>query len=85
MCCTRVLGLLARAEHVAAEGEQRRRVALEGDLEGGLAAALDLLHEPVVAGQAQQAPRAHGAPASACGDAIGTTHMNAVGRVEVRP
>jgi hypothetical protein len=50
-----VLCFLGRAEHVPAEAQDRRPVALEGDLEGGLAAALDLLDEPIVAGQPKQA------------------------------
>jgi hypothetical protein len=49
-----VLGLLTRAEQVPAEGAGGRRVALEGDLEGVLAAPLDLVHEAVVAGKGEQ-------------------------------
>ena len=56
-----VLGLLAQAEHVAAEGQDPRTVAFEGDLEGRVAAAPDLGNEAIVAGEAQQAPEP-GAP-----------------------
>ena len=54
------------------------RVALEDDLEGGLAAALDLPDEPVVADQAQQAAGAQGTARGDVQRPSGTTHMNAV-------
>ena len=56
MCWTASSASSRRSEHVAAEGEDARAVALEGDLEGGLAAAPDLRDEPVVAGEPEQAP-----------------------------
>jgi hypothetical protein len=74
-----VLGLLARAEHVAAEGQDPRTVALEGDLEGRLAPAPDLRDEAIIAGQAQQAPGAQGSPGCVHVDVGGITHENAVG------
>ncbi len=74
-----VLGLLARAEHVAAEGQDPRAVALEGDLEGRVAAAPDLGDEPVVASEAQQAPGSQRPPGCVQVDVSGITHKNAVG------
>ena len=50
-----VLGLLRRAEHVAAEGEYGRSIALEGHLKSRIVAAPDLLDQPLVAGQPEQA------------------------------
>jgi hypothetical protein len=64
---------------VPAEAKDGRRVALEGDLEGGLAAAPDLLDEPVVAREPEQAPRRAQAQARLDVDVGGTTHENAVG------
>ena len=49
-----VLGVLGRAQHVAAEGEQPRVVALEQDLEGVLVAVADQRDEPLVALQLEQ-------------------------------
>ena len=74
-----VLGLLLRSEHVAAEAEDGRRVALEGDLEGGLAAALDLLYEPLVAREPEQAPGLAQAKARVYVGARSTAHKNAIG------
>jgi hypothetical protein len=51
----RVLGLVARAEHVAAEGEQAAVVAVEDELEGPLVAGADAGHEGVVGPPARQA------------------------------
>jgi hypothetical protein len=53
-----VLCLLTRAEHVAAEREDARAVALECDLEGQLVPMPDLLDEPLVAGEREQPLRA---------------------------
>ena len=49
-----VLRFLLRAEHVAAEAEDRAAVALERDLERGLVARPDLVHQPLVAGEGEQ-------------------------------
>ena len=49
-----VLGVLARAEHVPAEGEQARLVAGDERLEGGLVAAPGQRDEPLVGLQPQQ-------------------------------
>src|SRR6185436_4440842 len=53
----RVLGLLARAEHVPAEAEDRAVVAVEERLEGGLVAGAHERHETLVAREAEQAGR----------------------------
>jgi len=49
-----VLGFLAGAEHVAAEGEDAGTVALKRNLEGGLVPAPDLVDEPIVARERQK-------------------------------
>ena len=49
-----VLGVLARAEQVAAEGEQARLVARDERLEGGVVAAAHERDQPLVGLQAQQ-------------------------------
>ena len=49
-----VLGVLGRAQHVAAEGEQARVVAVEEDLEGVIVAVADQRDEPLVALQLEQ-------------------------------
>src|SRR5829696_8411142 len=72
----RVLGLLARAEHVAAEGQDAAAVALESDLEGQLVPAADLLHQPFVAGKGEQPLRAEPPPRHTRGEGI--THGNAI-------
>ena len=72
----RVLGLLARAEHVTAEAEDGAAVAFEGDLEGQLVPAADLLHQPFVAGKRQQPLGAERAGRHARGECI--THGNAI-------
>jgi hypothetical protein len=54
-------------------------VPLEGDLEGGLAAALDLLDQPFVARKPEQAPGLAQAKARVYVGAGCTTHENAVG------
>jgi hypothetical protein len=64
---------------VPAEAQDRRRVPLEGDLEGGLAAALDLLDQPLVARKPQQASRRAEAKARVYVGTGRTTHENAVG------
>jgi len=53
-----VFGLFARPEHVPAEGKYPGSMALECDLEGGLVAAPDLLHERLVADEGEQPLRA---------------------------
>ena len=53
-----VLGVLARAEHVAAEGQQARLVARDQRLVGGLVAAPGQRDEALVALEAQQRRRA---------------------------
>jgi hypothetical protein len=60
---------------VAAEGEYRRPVALEGDLEGRVVATPDLVDESRVAREGEEAPRQ---PRPRCGS-IDITHLNAVG------
>jgi len=50
-----VLGLLAAAEHLPAEGEQAAVVAVVDDLEGGVVARAHALHEAVVAHESQPA------------------------------
>src|SRR5215207_1057071 len=72
----RVLSLLARAEHVAAEGQDAAAVALESDLEGQLVPAADLLHQPFVAGKGEQPLRAEPPPRHTRGEDI--THGNAI-------
>ena len=49
-----VLGLLARAEHVPAEGEQAAVVAVEDELEGALVAGAHAGHEGVVGPPARE-------------------------------
>ena len=49
-----VLGVLGRAQHVAAEGEQARVVAVEQDLEGVVVALADQRDEALVALQPEQ-------------------------------
>ena len=49
-----VLGVLARAEHVPAEGEQAGVVAREERLKGGVLAASRKRDQPLVGLQAQQ-------------------------------
>ena len=49
-----VLGVLARAEHVAAEGQQARLVAADERLERAVVAAPDEDDEPLVGLQAKQ-------------------------------
>ena len=49
----RVLGLVARAEHVAAEGEDAGVVAVVEHLERGLVPAPELLDQPLVAERAR--------------------------------
>jgi hypothetical protein len=51
-----VLGLVARAEHVAAEGEDAAVVAVVGHLERDLVAAPDLLDQSLVAEGGEKAP-----------------------------
>ena len=53
-----VLGVLARAEHVAAEGQQARLVARAERLEGGVLAAAGERDQALVGLQAQQGRRA---------------------------
>ena len=53
-----VLGVLARGEHVPAEGQQARLVARAEHLEGGVLAAAGERDEPLVGLQAQQCRRA---------------------------
>ena len=50
-----VLGFLSRPEHVPAERQDPRAVALEGDLERRIVSQPQLRDEAVVAGQRQQA------------------------------
>ena len=52
-----VLGVLARAEHVPAEGQQARLVARAEDLEGGVLAAAGERDQALVRLQAQQRRR----------------------------
>ena len=52
-----VLGVLARAEHVPAEGQQPRLVAGDERLEGGLVAAAGQRDEPLVAREPEQRRR----------------------------
>jgi hypothetical protein len=52
-----VLGLLARAEHVAAEGEHRAVIAVEQSLERSLGPALHVLDQTLIGGEAQQRGR----------------------------
>ena len=49
-----VLGVLRGADHVPAEGQQPRLVAVEEDLEGAVVAVADHRDEPLVALQAKQ-------------------------------
>jgi hypothetical protein len=49
-----VLGVLARAQHVPAKGQQARLVASDERLIGGLVAAPGERHQPLVALQAQE-------------------------------
>ena len=67
-----VLGILARAEHVAAEGQQPGLIARADDLERGVLAAPRERHQPLVRLQAKQgrcAPQTRdGARMSECGD-----------------
>ena len=84
-----VLGLLARTEHVPAEAEDAGAVALEDDLEGELVTAPDLLDEPLVAREGEQALRAKHPNRSAACDGSGRhglwvvpaciAHRNAIG------
>ena len=53
-----VLGVLARGEHVPAEGQQARLVARAEDLEGGVLAAAGERDQALVGLQAQQRRRA---------------------------
>ena len=62
-----VLGVLARAEHVAAEGQQARLVARAQRLEGGVMAPAGEGDQPLVGLQAQQRGRAAQARAIALG------------------
>ena len=55
----RVLGLVGRAEHVAAEGQDAAMVALVDLLEGGLRSRAHQGDEPLVRGQPQQPWRAY--------------------------
>ncbi len=52
-----VLGVLARAEHVPAEGQQAGLIARAEDLEGGVLAAAGERDQPLVGLQAQQGRR----------------------------
>jgi hypothetical protein len=61
-----VLGVLLRAEHVAAEGEQPRLVALDERLEGAVVPATNKRHEPLVALEPKQG-RAAGKSRQPCG------------------
>jgi hypothetical protein len=82
-----VLGLLTRAEHVAAESQDPRAVTLERHLEGELVAAPDLLDEAVVARKGEQPLRAKQPDRGPSGEGSGfhglgvvpIGHMNAIG------
>ena len=56
-----VLGLVARAEHVAAEREDRRVMAVVEHLERRVVAAPELLDEPLVAEARREASASAGA------------------------
>ncbi len=74
-----VLGVLTRAEHVAAEGQQARLVARAERLEGGRLALAGERYEALVGLQAQQSRRAaqarHGAGMWESGDLHGNGPM----------
>ena len=64
-----VLGVLARAEHVAAEGQQARLVARAERLEGGVLAAAGERDQALVGLQAQQRQTGRAGPAC-CWDVL---------------
>jgi hypothetical protein len=74
-----VLGLLAGAEHVTAEGEDAGAMTLEGDFEGELVPAPDLLDDPLVAREREQALRPERPAGKAWCERV-TGHRNAAGR-----
>jgi hypothetical protein len=71
----RVLGLLAAAEHVAAEGEQVTVVAVVDDLEGRVVTRAQAGDEAIVARGTEQRPRP--SAASCCDRQCGCVHTAA--------
>ena len=72
----RVLGLLRAAEHVAAEGQQRARVAVVEHLEGGLVAGAQARDQVPLSAQGKQPPRSPGPRGAERGvEGLGHSHI----------